>query len=312
MAKAIVTGGAGFIGSHLVETLVAKGHEVIVLDDLSHGTLENLRQVQDKIRFVQDDVCNIEDHSKQARGVEYVFHLAAETSVNKSLKEPFESAEQNIRRTLKLLDYSRKCRLKRFIFSSSAAVYGYQEELPNTEQMEIEPASPYALEKLTCESYMKLFSRLYQVDTVSLRYFNVYGPRQNADLPHPGGVTIVIRQLLGHGRSELMGDGRQTRDMIYVQDVVNANILAMEYEGNLRGEVFNVSTNQSLCISEMHEKIADLMKLEFKPRFIPFPDGNIVDSRGDNSKARDTLGFSIEFELEEGLRRTIDWYRGKP
>lgn len=308
MPKIIVSGGAGFIGSHLAERLVEDGNDVIVIDNLSHGKIDYLDNIKKNIEFINEDLENIEKYESKFENVDYLFHLAANTAVNKSLEDPLYSCEQNILITVKLLELARKYKLKKFIFSSSAAVYGFRDDLPCREDMILEPASPYALEKLTCESYMKLYSRLYNIDTVSLRYFNVFGPRQNDDIPHPGGVTIVIRQILESGKSQLMGNGKQTRDMIYVDNIVNANILAMKSAKILNGNVFNVSTNSSVYVDEMHNSISEIMGKGFEREFIDFPDGNIIDSRGDNTKIKNGLGFEIDINLEEGLKRTIDWY----
>jgi len=307
MAKVLVTGGMGFIGSHLTEKLVSAGHQVTVIDNLSHGTIKNIKSVIKDINFIDGDILNQELLEEAVKEKEYIFHLAANTSINISLKKPYWSAMRNIMATIGLLETAVKHKVKRFIFSSSAAIYGYCDDLPIKETAALIPASPYGLEKVTGEKYVKLFAKLYDIDTVSLRYFNVFGPRQNADLPHPGGVTIVINQIRKDRSSQLLGDGKQTRDMIYVDNVVNANLLAMRKDSEIKGAAYNISTGSSVLVSDMHNKIAELMNIKSTPEYLPLPEGNIIDSLGDNSLAKQELGFEIGVDLVEGLKRTIEW-----
>ena len=311
MSKALVTGGTGFVGSHLSEKLVALGHEVTIIDNVEYGSLENISSVADKVNLIKGDISNADLLEKAIRGNEYIFHLAANNSVNKSLEKPSWSAEQNIMSTVRLLEIAVKHRVRRVIFSSSCTVYGYAKNLPLKETTPLAPASPYALEKVTGENYMKLFSNLYDIDAVSLRYFNIFGPRQNASAPHVGGVTIVINQIHDHGCSQLLGDGKQTRDMIYVGNIVNANILAMKKERKLGGAAFNICTGKSILIAELHDKISKLMGVESSREYLPLPKGNIIDSRGDPSLAETELGFKIEIDLDEGLKKTIEWSKKK-
>ncbi|MDO9463933.1 MAG: NAD-dependent epimerase/dehydratase family protein [bacterium] len=311
MARVLVTGGGGFIGSHLTEKLVELGHEVTVIDNLSHGNLENLESVAKKINLLNEDILNPDVLQKVTGGKEYIFHLAANTSINKSLEKPSWSAELNIMTTIRLLETAVRHKVRRVIFSSSASVYGYAKILPVKETMPVAPASPYALEKVTGENYMRLFAELYDIDTVSLRYFNVFGPRQNPDLPHPGGVTIVINQIRKTGSSQLQGDGMQTRDMIYVGNIVNANILAMEKQSDSKGVAYNICTGKSISIAELHNKISKFMKTDSSREYLPLPEGNIIDSKGDPALAKAELGFEAEIDLDEGLKRTIEWSNDK-
>jgi len=307
MSRVLVTGGAGFIGSHLVEKLVNRGHQVTVIDELSTGNLQNIAAVKSQITLCEGDILNLSVLEKAIGESEYIFHLAANSSVNRSIEDPFWSAQRNIMATLALLKVAAKNKVRRVIFSSSAAVYGYNNKLPLKESYPPTPASPYALEKVTGENYLKLFSQLYDIDTVSLRYFNVFGPRQNADQPHPGGVTIVINQIKQNGQSQLLGDGKQTRDMIYVENVVNANLLAMEKETPLKGAVYNVCTGKAILVSELHDKISKMMGVASEREYLPLPEGNIINSCGDPTLAKSELGFEIEIDLEEGLKKTIEW-----
>jgi len=307
MSKALVTGGAGFIGSHIVEKLVDLGHDVTVLDDLSTGNPANLDDVQDEVTIIEGDMLDTAVAEKAVTGNDYVFHTAAIASVNLSVEDPQWSFQHNVVATIGLLNASRRAGIKRFIFSSSSATYGFAETLPVTESHPPNPASPYALDKVTAEQYLRLYAGLYDVDSVALRYFNVYGPRQNADAPHPGGVTIVISQIRDSGSSQVLGDGRQTRDMIYIGDVVDANIAAMNVPSRLNGVGINICTGRSILITEMHEKISELMGSESVRESVACPDGNIIDSAGDPSLAKKTIGYEAQTPLEDGLRKTIDW-----
>ena len=311
MARVLVTGGGGFIGSHLTEKLVALGHEVTVVDNVSHGSLENLEAVAKEIILLEGDMLNFEVLEKAVQGKEYVFHMAANTNIDKSVSMPSWSAEQNIITTVKLLETAVKHNIKRVIFSSSASVYGDVKTLPVKEEMTLSPMSAYALEKVTGENYMRLFAELYDIDTVSLRYFNVFGPRQNPDLPHPGGVTIVINQIRETGSSQLQGDGKQTRDMIYVGNIVNANILAMEKQSDAKGAAYNICTGKSISIAELHDKISRLMGIDSSREYLSFGKGNIMHSKGDPVLAKAELGFETEVDLDEGLKRTIEWSKTK-
>ncbi|MCK4437361.1 NAD-dependent epimerase/dehydratase family protein, partial [bacterium] len=273
MSKVLVTGGVGFIGSHLVEKLVKLGHDVTVVDRLSTGNIKNIEPVLPKVNFIEGDISDPGLLEKSVRKSEFIFHVAAQSSVNRSLEDPFWSAEQNIMATIGLLKIAAKKKVRRVIFSSSAAVYGFCKKLPVKESYPLNPASPYALEKVVGENYMRLFSQLYGLDTVSLRYFNVFGPRQSADLPHPGGVTIVINQIRQNGSSQLLGDGKQTRDMIYVENIVNANVMAMERKSPLKGAVYNIATGESIVISDLHEKISRMMGIDSVREYLPLPEG---------------------------------------
>lgn len=307
MSKALVTGGAGFIGSHVAERLVNLGHEVTVVDALSTGDMKNLESIRSQIQFVEGDLLDASVVEETVPGNDFVFHLAANSSVNKSLENPVWSCQQNVLTTIGLLKAAADAGVKRLIFSSSTSVYGYAKDLPVTESHPLQPASPYAQDKVNCENYIRLFTSLYDLDGVCLRYFNVYGPRQNADDPHPGGVTIVVNQIRKGGSSQVLGDGRQTRDMIYVGDIVSANMAAMDADTRCNGAAFNICTGSSVYIDEMHQRISELMGCESVRESIPLPDGNIIDSVGDPSFAAARLGFTAQVPLEEGLRTTIDW-----
>jgi len=311
MAKVLVTGGAGFIGSHLTEKLVELGHEVTVIDNVSHGNLKNIESVAEKIILTKGDMLDSEVLGKAVQGKEYVFHMAANTNIDKSVSMPSWSAEQNIVTTVKLLEAAVKYNIKRVVFSSSAATYGDVKTLPVKEEMSLSPMSAYGLEKVTGENYMRLFAQLHDIDTVSLRYFDVFGPRQNADVPHCGGVTIAINQINKTGSSQMLGDGIQTRDMIYVGNIVNANILAMEKQSDAKGAAYNICTGKSVSIAELHDRISSFMGVESSREYIPFGKGNILHSKGDPTLAKAELGFEAEVDLDEGLKKTIEWSNDK-
>ncbi len=307
MSKVLVTGGAGFIGSHLVERLVGLGHDVTVLDNLSTGDMGNLEPFQSEITLIRGDLRDPDAVNEAVAGKDTVFHTAANASVNLSIEDPVMSCNQNVVATVGLLKASSDAGVRRLVFSSSTSVYGYATNLPVTDAHPLQPASPYALDKVCCEQYCRLWSELHGLDTVALRYFNVYGPRQNPVGVHPGGVTIVINQLRDEGRSEVLGDGKQTRDMIFVGDIVQANVCAMEMPGTLNGRAFNICTGTSILVADMHRKIAELMDLPARIEGIPMPKGNIIDSAGDPGPAKSGLGFEAATSLEEGLRKTIEW-----
>ena len=311
MARVLVTGGAGFIGSHLTEKLVELGHEVTVIDNVSHGNLENIESVAKKIILMKGDMLDSEVLGKAVQGKEYVFHMAANTNIDKSVSMPSWSAEQNIVTTVKLLEAAVKYNVKRVVFSSSAATYGDVKTLPVKEEMPLSPMSAYGLEKVTGENYMRLFAQLHDIDTVSLRYFDVFGPRQNADVPHCGGVTIAINQINKTGSSQMLGDGIQTRDMVYVGNIVNANILAMEKQSDAKGAAYNVCTGKSISIAELHDRISSFMGVDSSREYLPFGKGNILHSKGDPTLAKAELGFEAEIDLDEGLKRTIEWSNDK-
>lgn len=307
MSRTLVTGGAGFIGSHVAENLVNLGHDVTILDAMSTGNMENLEAIQSQIDFIDGDLLEPSAVEKAVAGKDYIFHLAANSSVNRSLENPAWSCRQNVLATVELIKAAVDEGVKRIIFSSSTSVYGYAKDLPVTESHPLQPASPYAQDKVNCENYLRLFTGLYDLDAVALRYFNVYGPRQNPDDPHPGGVTIVINQIRETGSSQVLGDGRQTRDMIYVGDIVAANVAAMNEANRFNGAAFNICTGNSILVTEMHEKISELMGLESVRESVPLPEGNIIDSVGDPSFSTSKLNFTAQVSLEDGLRKTIEW-----
>lgn len=297
----LVTGGAGFIGSHIVAQLVARGDQVKVIDDLSSGRIENLSEVSSRIEFIQGDIQD-EDLLRQAlRGVKCVFHLAAMASVPASVAEPILCHSINVTATLKLLQAAREQNVKRVVMSSSAAVYGENPLSPKREDFPLEPQSPYAASKAMLELYAQTYFRVYGLETVCLRYFNVFGPRQN---PHSQYASVVpaFFDAVAHGRNPIIyGDGEQTRDFVHVSDVAKANLLAAERDG-VGGEVFNVATGASYSINQLFETINRLTGGGCSPDYRPSRAGDIRHSSTDIAKARRLLGFEPEVSLEAGLQ----------
>ena len=308
MAQSLVTGGAGFIGSHLVEALVGQGDEVRVLDNLSTGRRENLTAVADSIELIEGDIRDPNAVGAAVRGVERIFHQAAVVSVPMSVRDPVTNHAVNVDGTLNLLDAARVAGVECFVYASSSAVYGDLPDLPKVETMPTAAISPYGLSKHIGEQYARLFTQLYGLRTVGLRYFNVYGPRQDPSSPYSGVISIFVDHLLANTPPSIYGDGRQTRDFIYVADVVRANLLAAGAP-DAAGEVFNVSTNQSFTIVELWETLQIIAGTHLAPRFGEERLGDIRHSYASCEHARQTIGFEPEINFRDGLRRTFAWYR---
>jgi len=292
MAKVLVSGGAGFIGSHLVDALIEKGEEVLVIDNLSGGRKENLNQ---KARFYQLDLRNLNEISPLFKGVDFVFHLAARPRIPLSIQDPILSHENNLNATLNVLVASRDNKVKKVIYSSSSSVYGNQKILPLREDMRPNPLNPYALQKYVGELYSKIFFEIYGLKTISLRYFNVFGPRA----PEIGAYATVIGIFLKKKRDgealTITGDGEQKRDFSYIKDVVRATILAAEKEVG-GGEVINVGAGHNYSINQLAEIIGG------PKTYIPPRPGEIRETLADVSKAKKLLGWQPEYNLEKGLK----------
>jgi len=299
MAKILVTGGAGFIGSHLVDKLVEGGHQVLVLDNFSTGKKENLNKTAE----IHDlDICDFERISPLFKGVDFVFHLAAIPRVPLSVENPIETTRVNILGTVNVFKAGFDAKVKRIIFASSSSVYGNQEKLPLKEAMVPDPVSPYGLQKLTGEKFAKLFTGLYKLPIISLRYFNVYGPR----IDFNSGYSLVIGRFLkqkAEGKPlTIFGDGEQTRGFCYVDDVVRANILAMESERLKGGEVINIGSETSHSINYLAKLIGG------KVKYLPPREGDVLHTKADITLARELLGWEPKISLEEGVRMTKEWF----
>jgi len=312
--KALVTGGAGFIGSHLSEALCQRGAQVIVLDNLSSGSVANLawKHPGDALEFIQGEVGNEALLGKIVPGCDWVFHEAAMPSVPQSVAEPVTSNEQNLQASLKLLVAARDAGVKRFLFASSSAIYGDAEVSPKHEDLPPNPLSPYGLQKYAAETYGRLFFRLYGLETVGLRYFNVFGPRQSFNSPYSGVIARFCTAMLQGGNPTIYGDGLQSRDFVYVANVVAANLLAAEAPvEKVGGGVFNVAGGQSLTLLDLVAELNRLTGQTINPNFeLPRP-GDVRASWADISRLQKATGYRVSVPWQEGLKRTLDFYRSK-
>ncbi len=304
----LVTGGAGFIGSHLVEALVSLGARVRVLDDFSSGRKENLASVESLVEIIVGDVRDLCTCLKAVEGIEVILHQAALASVPRSVSEPLLAHEINLTGTLNLLQAAALKKVKSFVFASSSAVYGENPVLPKKEGQEGKPLSPYAAQKLASEKYLQVFSELYGFNAVSLRYFNVFGPRQNPASQYAAVIPVFITRMLNGLPPVIYGDGTQTRDFIYVQEVVRANLIASGFE-SFRGEVFNIGASVPVSINELVEIINSLLGLSIKAVYTDPRPGDIKESFADISQAEKLLGFRPELDFKSGLKLTLEWYK---
>jgi len=304
----LVTGGAGFIGSHLVEALAAAGCNVTVIDDLSTGRLSNLAAVRDRITFYQGDIRDPRLLDKAASGCEVLFHLAAIVSVPWTVENPVGSAAVNEMGTLQVLEAARRHHVRRFVGASSCAVYGDGSDNPKQEDMPPKPLSPYAIQKLVGEQYAGLFSELYGLETLFLRYFNVYGPRQDPSSPYSGVISIFINRAIAGESPVIFGDGQQFRDFVYVKDVVQANLLAAAVKP-VGGRIFNIGTGNCIRIRELWQTIRTLAGSKAETVFKPQRPGEVLESLADIKRACEELGYHPAYPLEKGLQATLAWYR---
>ena len=305
--KALVTGGAGFIGSHLVDGLLSEGCEVAVLDNLSTGRLSNLNQIKEHITFYKADIRDRETLEKAARNCDVIFHQAAVVSVPRTVDNPVDSAMINEMGTLFILEAARKNDVKRVVFASSSAVYGDDPVLPKHENMNPKPQSPYAVQKLSGEFYVRLYLDLYRLETVSLRYFNVYGPRQDPSSPYSGVISIFMNRACSKEAPVIYGDGNQFRDFVFVKDVVRFNLLAAN-TNKASGKTFNVGTGRFVRINRLWERISHLAGFNIEPEYEPPRAGDIMESVASIDYAGKTLGFKPEYSFEKGLEITFNYY----
>jgi nucleoside-diphosphate-sugar epimerase len=306
--RVLVTGGAGFIGSHLVTGLIEHGHSVRVLDNLATGSPVNLAHVRDYVELIQGSVTVPETAAAAVAGCEAVFHQAALPSVARSLQDPLASNEANVSGTLTMLVAARNAGVRRFVYAGSSSSYGSNPELPKREEMITMPKSPYAVAKLAGEQYCRVFGQLSEMETVCLRYFNVFGPRQNPTSVYAAVVPAFIRLLLDGKRLTLEGDGTQSRDFTYVGNVVQANLRALE-ASNVSGEVFNVACGERHDLNFVIRELAEILGVEPEVVRVPGRAGDVPHSLADISKARKALGYEPTIHFREGLRRTVEWYR---
>jgi UDP-glucose 4-epimerase len=308
--SALVTGGAGFIGSHLVEALISAGCRVAVLDNLSSGNYMNLKHLSGKFSFFQEDIRNQKALAVAAQDCEVIFHLAAVVSVPQTIENPIESAAINELGSLAVFETARKKGVQRVVFSSSCAVYGDNPRLPKLENMEPNPNSPYAVQKLAAEYYARMFYDLHGLETTVLRYFNVYGPRQDPSSPYSGVISIFMTKTLQNEQAVIYGDGNQSRDFIYVQDVVRANLLAAT-AGDIGGQVINIGSGHSVRINDLWQAVCAVSGRNLEPKYAPKRPGDIVESVAGIQSAGERLGFECEIPFEKGLELTFEWYRSQ-
>jgi len=301
--KVVVTGGCGFIGSHLAEEL-AKEYEVVVIDDLSTGKLENLAESKN-IKFIKGSITDLNLLKTVFKDAECIFHQAAIPSVQRSVEDPIKTNNVNVAGTLNVLVAARDCDVNKVVYASSSSVYGDTPKLPKREDMSPKPKSPYAVSKLAAEQYCRAFSEVYGIKTVCLRYFNVYGPRQDPHSEYAAVIPRFITRVINNKPPVIYGDGEQTRDFTFVKDVVKANILAMN--NNAEG-IFNIASGRRISINELAKKIIELVGKNLNPVHIDPRPGDIRHSLADISLAKEKLGYKPEYNLEEGLKLTISWY----
>ncbi|MFO0741821.1 MAG: SDR family oxidoreductase [Labilithrix sp.] len=302
--RALVTGGAGFIGSHIAQRLVGEGHEVTVLDNLFTGHRRNIEAIGAGVRFVEGDVRSLATVEECAHGCDVVFHQAAIVSVPFSVERPQESHDVNIQGTLNVLQAARAAKVRRVVLASSAAVYGEEPTLPKHEGMRPEPIAPYGVEKLTSEHYLATWSKLFGVESVALRYFNVFGPRQDPRSPYSGVISVFVDRILAGKPITFFGDGSQTRDFVYVANVVDANLLAATTAG-VSGRVFNVACGRKTSLLELCTMIERAADKKVERTFGEPRAGDIKDSVADIGRARKELAYEPKIDVETGLRNLV-------
>ena len=306
--RCLVTGGAGFIGSHVADGLLKSRYAVRIFDNLSTGKKSNLDHMQGDLEFVKGDLRREADLRKALKGIDYVFHLAANRAVLRSVDNPLETNEVNVTGTLKLLIAARDAKVKRVIFSSSSSVYGNTSKFPSEEDDLPDPQSPYAASKIMGEYYCKQFTSLYGLSTVSLRYFNVFGPRQNPESRYSAVIPIFIECLLKRKSPEIHWDGKQSRDFSYVDNVVHGNLCAMLSPG-VSGQVFNIACHEEFSVLDIFNDLKKILNIhDVKPKFYPKRAGDVRRTYAEISKSEKLLKFKVQTRFFEGLKKTVAWF----
>jgi nucleoside-diphosphate-sugar epimerase len=306
--KCLVTGGAGFIGSNLADELIRQGAKVVIIDNLVTGSRDNLEEISGEFDFIEGDINDDGALGRALNGVEVVFHEAALPSVFRSVDDPAETHRACVDGTFNVLLRSKEAGVKRFIYAASSSAYGDQQVLPKVESMRPDPLSPYAVAKLTGELYCRAFNNVYGLETMALRYFNVFGPRQNPSSMYSGVISRFIDALMKGTTPVIYGDGEQSRDFTYIANVVDANIKAAQASGGF-GQTINVANGERVSLNELLETLKKITgKAEVNARKEPARSGDVKHSQADNSLAVQHLGYETIVGLEEGLRRTIDWW----
>jgi nucleoside-diphosphate-sugar epimerase len=307
MAIYLVTGGAGFIGSHLTEELTRRGERVRVVDSLITGKRENLKHLSG-VDFIEGDLADLDVARRAVEGVDFVLHQAAIPSVPRSVQDPITSNRANIDASLNVLVAARDAGVKRLVYAGSSSAYGNAAALPKVETMPAAPLSPYALQKLVAEQYCQMFTRLYGLETVTIRYFNVFGPRQDPSSPYSGVISLFISALCEGRQPTIYGDGEHTRDFTYVANVVDG-VLRACHAPAASGEVINVATAGRVSLNQLFRTVRDLVGARVEPIYAAPRAGDVRDSQADIQKARQLLGYEPKVSFDEGLKKTVDWYR---
>jgi nucleoside-diphosphate-sugar epimerase len=310
MDGVLVTGGAGFIGSALVRGLLAKGAgKVVVVDNLLTGHERNLDDLSGSIDFHRVDICDYAALRNSMEGIDVVFHEAAIPSVPRSINDPVPSHDVNITGTFNVLRAAKEAGVRRVIYAASSSAYGDTEELPKVETMVPRPKSPYAAQKLLGEQYMSVWASCYGLETVSLRYFNVFGPRQDPSSPYSGVLSLFMTAILNRQAPTIFGDGEQSRDFTYVEDVVALNIKAAEAPSSVSGNMYNAGNGGRITLNDAWALLQKIEDVQLAPKFGPPRAGDVRDSQADTTRARRDLGHDPKFTFEQGMRATLKWYR---
>lgn len=309
VAKFLVTGGAGFIGSNLVGALLEENHEVRVLDNFSTGKRENLSEFLKDVELIEGDIRDIETCYKATKQVDYVLHQAALGSVPRSVKDPLTTHESNVNGTLNMLIAARDNDVNRVVLAASSSAYGDTKVLPKVETMKPSPLSPYAVSKLVLEYYAEVFYKVYGLETVSLRYFNVFGPKQDPESQYAAVIPKFVKVLLNHERPTIYGDGEQTRDFTYIDNVVDANLKACFSTSEACGKVFNIACNERITLNQLYGILCRLLEVDIEPIYDAPRPGDVKHSLADIQQAINYLGYKPQVFVEEGLQRSIQWYR---
>jgi nucleoside-diphosphate-sugar epimerase len=308
MARYLVTGGAGFIGSNLADALVKRGEQVVVLDNLATGYEKNIAHLRNDLTFIKGDVRDAGTVREALAGVDYVLHEAALASVPRSIEDPVLVSDVNVRGTLVMLDEARRAGVKRFVYAASSSAYGDTETLPKVESMAPKPLSPYAASKLMGEYYCAVYAHVYGMSTLSLRYFNIFGPRQDPKSQYAAVIPIFISNLMEGTPPSIFGDGEQSRDFTYIENVVEANILASRCE-RARGETVNIACGAHYTLNDLFQQIQSDIGSSIAPRYAEPRAGDVKHSHADISAAEKLIGYTVRVPFAEGLQRTIAWYR---
>ncbi len=313
MSTYLVTGGAGFIGSNIVRKLVADGEDVRVIDNLSTGRKSNLapfiEKNSEKIEFMEADFTDLEMARKAVAGVDYVLHQGAIPSVPRSVDDPIKTNQTNVLGTLNMLIAARDAGVKRFVYAASSSAYGDSPTMPKEESMKTAPKSPYAIQKLTGEQYCQTFHALYGLETVCLRYFNVFGPNQDPNSPYSAVIPLFIKKMLKGESPMIFGDGEVSRDFTYVDNNISANLLACKADARSAGQVINIACGKEISLNQLVQKINTQLGTNIQPQYAEMRKGDVMHSLGSVDKARDLLNYEVITNFDEGLAKTIEFYR---